>query len=426
MNQINHEAPSSRSVSANCRHLGKDGLEPKPPQGTTDSDCDEDYPEGGTQGWLCVFGSFMALVGSLGLVNSTGTFQAYLESHQLRQHGSGQTGWIFGLFTFLTFFCGIQIGPIFDARGPRLLVFLGSILVMVMMVGIGFCHEYWQFILTIGVAGGIGTSFIFTPSIAAVGHFFHKKRGLATGIAASGGSIGGVIIPLILESLFDKYGFEWATRVVALVCLVSLVIASALVSSRLPTKPFSKENILPEFTILRECKFLLTTLSVFFIEWGLFIPITYISSYALSHGLSTKLSYQLLAILNAGSFFGRLLPGFLADSIGRFNTLIITVAFCLICNACLWMPAGDSVVLLIVYCALFGFASGSNISLTPVCIGQLCRTEHYGRYYATAYTIVSIRYVSPFPCAFSNFEETPMFKAKTGLSCVLAPSPESP
>lgn len=57
---------------------------------------------------------------------------------------------------------------------------------------------------------------------------------------------------------------------------------------------------------------LLTTLSVFFIEWGLFVPITYISSYALSHGISTKLSYQLLAVLNAGSFFGRLLPGYLA------------------------------------------------------------------------------------------------------------------
>jgi hypothetical protein len=39
------------------------------------SDSEENYPEGGTQGWLCVFGSFKALVGSLGLVNSTGTFQ---------------------------------------------------------------------------------------------------------------------------------------------------------------------------------------------------------------------------------------------------------------------------------------------------------------------------------------------------------------
>ena len=141
------------------------------------------YPEGGIQGWLCVFGSFMGLISSLGLVNSIGTFQAYLEIHQLSQyHSSGKTSWIFGPFTFLTFFCGIQIGPIFDARGPRLLVFLGSTLVMAMTICIGFCEKYWQFILTIGVAGGIGTSLIFTPAISAISHFFYRKRGLATGI----------------------------------------------------------------------------------------------------------------------------------------------------------------------------------------------------------------------------------------------------
>ena len=71
---------------------------------------------------------------------------------------------------------------------------------------------------------------------------------------------------------------------------------------------------------------------------------------------------------------------------GQFNSLIVTIALCLICNACLWMPAGGSTPLLVVYCCLFGFASGSNISLTPVCIGQLCDTAQDGRYYATAYT----------------------------------------
>jgi MFS family permease len=350
----------------------------------------DDIPDGSLQGWLCVFGSFMGLIGSLGLVNSIGTFQAYLEDNQLQSYGSGAIGWIFGMFTFLTFFCGVQIGPIFDARGPRILVLLGSICMMAMTVGLGFCTAYWHFMLTIGVAGGLGTSLIFTPSLSAISHFFYQKRGVATGIAAGGGSIGGVIFPLILQRLFETVGFAWATRVVALICLVCLVTACLLVKSRLPQKPFSRENITPDLMILREPKFLLTTLSVFFIEWGLFVPISYITSYALANGVSTSLSYQLLAILNAGSFFGRLLPGYFADRMGRFNVLLITVALCLVSNACLWLPAKGNTAVLIVYVSIFGFASGSNISLTPVCIGQLCKTENYGRYYATAYTIVSI------------------------------------
>ncbi|KAK6832531.1 hypothetical protein RU639_003866 [Aspergillus parasiticus] len=206
-------------------------------------------------------------------------------------------------------------------------------------------------------------------------------------------------MPLALQNLFDKVGFAWATRVIALICLVTLTCSCLLTSSRLPKKPFSREHILPDFGILLDIKFFLTTMSIFFIEWGLFVPLTYIISYGLAEGISTEFSYQLLAIFNAGSFFGRCLPGFLADRLGRFNTLIVTVALCLIFNACLWLPANGNVLVVVVYCCLFGFTSGSNISLTPVCVGQLCKTEHYGRYYAMSYTIVSFGTLTGVPIA---------------------------
>lgn len=355
---------------------------------TTDADGNT-YPEGGLEAWLVVFGSFMGLSASLGLVNTIGTFQAYLQDHQLKEYSPGNVGWIFGVYSFLTFFCGVQIGPVFDAKGPRFLVLAGSVLVMVMMIALGFCTKYWHFMLVIGVAGGTGASLIFTPAISAVGHFFNEKRGVATGLAATGGSVGGIVFPLVLETLFPKIGWAWATRVIALICLILVIGSCLLVKSRLPKKPASKENVLPDFRIFRDAKFAFTTAGIFFIEWGLFVPVSYISSYALAHGVSTKLSYQMVAFLNVGSVLGRAIPGFIADFLGRFNTLIVTVALCLVCNACLWLPAGGNVPLTIVYCVIFGFASGSNISLTPVCIGQLCKIENYGRYYATAYTIVS-------------------------------------
>ncbi|RHZ47198.1 MCT family MFS transporter [Aspergillus thermomutatus] len=355
---------------------------------TTDADGNT-YPEGGLEAWLVVFGSFMGLFASLGLVNTIGTFQAYLQDHQLKEYSPGNVGWIFGVYSFLTFFCGVQIGPVFDAKGPRFLVLAGSVLVVVMMIALGFCTKYWHFMLVIGVAGGTGASLIFTPAISAVGHFFNEKRGVATGLAATGGSVGGIVFPLVLETLFPKIGWAWATRVIALICLILVIGSCLLVKSRLPKKPASKENVLPDFRIFRDAKFAFTTAGIFFIEWGLFVPISYISSYALAHGVSTKLSYQMVAFLNVGSVLGRAIPGFIADFLGRFNTLIVTVALCLVCNACLWLPAGGNVPLMIVYCVIFGFASGSNISLTPVCVGQLCKIENYGRYYATAYTIVS-------------------------------------
>ncbi|GAM33261.1 hypothetical protein TCE0_003f00034 [Talaromyces pinophilus] len=357
------------------------------------------YPEGGLQAWLVVVGSWMACFGSLGILNAIGTFQTYVSKHQLADYSDGTVGWIFGVYACLTFFCGAQIGPIFDAKGPRFLLFGGSILIIASMVSLPFCTQYWHFMVTIGIFIGIGTSMVFNPAIAAIGHYFYRRRGEATGIATTGGSFGGIAFPLILEALFPRIGFAWATRVVVLLCLLSLGAGCILIHSRLPSKPASMENILPDVRIFRDPILVLTTAGVFLIEWGLFVPMTYISSYSLAQGYSTSFSYQILAILNVGSVFGRWLPGYIADSVGRFNTMILAILGCLVSSACFWLPAGDRKAMLIVYALAFGFFSGSNISLTPVCVGQLCKTENYGRYYATVYTIVSFATLTGIPIA---------------------------
>ena len=362
-----------------------DGQRSSQPLGT------EDFPEGGLKGWLCVFGSFMGFFGSFGLVNSMGVLEAYLSTHQLSDYAAGQTGWIFGVLPFLTLFFGAQVGPVFDAKGPKVLLLAGSTLIMMMMISIGFCSTYWQFMLSIGVCGGTGISLVFTPTLSAVSHFFFARRGMATGIAASGGGVGGVCFTLMYSSLVPRIGFPCATRAVALLCLVSLILANILVSSRLPRKSSKLKVFLPDFRIFSDKRYFVMTIACFFIEWGLFIPISYLISYTLRQGSSTTFSYQVLAILNAGSCVGRWVPGYVSDRMGRMNTLIVTVFLCIISNACLWLPAGSSTALIVIYAAIFGFASGGNISLVPVCIGQLCDTKNYGRYFATSYTIVSLR-----------------------------------
>lgn len=88
----------------------------------------ESYPEGGLQAWLVVFGCWLALVASLGVANTMGTFQSYLISHQLADVDEGNVGWVFSLYTFVLFFLGLYIGPIFDKYGPRWIVLAGSLL----------------------------------------------------------------------------------------------------------------------------------------------------------------------------------------------------------------------------------------------------------------------------------------------------------
>ena len=356
------------------------------------------YPEGGWKANLVVFGSFCSIMGGLGLMNSIGIYQAWISTHQLESMSAGQIGWIFGIYNFLIFFCGIQIGPIFDAKGPRVLMLVGSILIILTLILVGFCRAYWHFLIVIGILGGTGTSFIFIVPVASIGHYFYRRRGAATGLALSGGSIGGVIFPLVLEYLAPQIGFAWATRVIALITLILLIPGCILVQANFPPKPSlaSKREILPDLTIVKDPLLALTTLGVFFIEWGFFIPLEYVVSYSLAHGMSRRLAYLTIVFLNAGSFPGRWLPGIMADKIGRFNTLILTNILCLISVLAVWMPASGNVAATIIFAIVFGFASGSNISLVPVCVGELCSTEAYGRFYTTVYTIVSLGYVFPF------------------------------
>jgi hypothetical protein len=90
-------------------------------------DAEDTYPEGGLRAWLVVIGSWCGLFCALGLLNSLATFQAHLVTHQLADENEGKIGWILSVHTFLAFFCGIYVGPIFDKHGPRWLVLAGSL-----------------------------------------------------------------------------------------------------------------------------------------------------------------------------------------------------------------------------------------------------------------------------------------------------------
>ena len=59
--------------------------------------------------------------------------------------------------------------------------------------------------------------------------------------------------------------------------------------------------------------------------------------------------------------------------------MIVSNLACLVLVMGLWLPdalanSPPNKALLIVFVVVFDFASGSNISLMPVCVGQLCES----------------------------------------------------
>ncbi|KAI5860662.1 MFS general substrate transporter [Durotheca rogersii] len=365
---------------------------------------DETYPEGGPEAWLVVLGAWCGLLASLGLMNTIATFQTYIATHQLTSYDEGTIGWIFSLYTALCFLCGVYIGPLFDKYGPKWLIAPGGVCVVASVMLMSICTEYWHFMLCWGILNGAATSLLFTPCITAVGHFFRERRGLASGITSTGGGLGGVVFPLMLQSLFGKVGWGWAVRILGFVCLCLLIFANLLVRKRLP--PAHNASPHPDFLILKEKGFLLLTVAVFFLEFGLFIPLAYISSYALANGFDESFAFQILPILNAASVVGRAVPGWWADIIGPFNSNMISICITVFACYAVWLPFGHTTPGLVVFAIMFGFATGNNISITPVCVGKLCHTQQYGRYYATCYTIVSIACLISLPVAGAIVQAT--------------------
>ncbi|KAM7221947.1 Major facilitator superfamily domain containing protein [Rhypophila decipiens] len=357
------------------------------------------FPEGGLEAWLVVLGSFCAMSSVFGLINSAAVFESYFSTYQLEQHSPSEIGWIFSLYLFIVFFVGIQVGPVFDRRGARGLVAAGSLAVVASLFFLAQCETYYQIILTYSVMGGIGGALLNPPAYGCIAHFFNERRGIATGIATTAGGIGGIVYPLLLQHILPKLGFAWSCRVLGFIMLGLAVPANLFLKTRLPPAPKRSKvrSLLPAVDIFRDTRFVLSSLGIFFMEWGLFIPLTFIISYAADHGQDANESYVLLSFLNAGSVVGRVLPGFMADRFGRFNTVIATISLCVVTVLGLWLPAGHSKPMLIAYSVVFGFASGSNLGLTPVCLGQLFDHRNFGRYFSTAMMVASFGTLSSVP-----------------------------
>lgn len=95
---------------------------------------------------------------------------------------------------------------------------------------------------------------------------------------------------------------------------------------------------------------------------GIYVAFFYVQLYAVQKGNTNfNLAFYMLSILNASSFFGRIVPNFFADKIGPLNMQIPFALITALLAFC-WIAIKDTAGL-IVFCVLYGFFSGTFVSL---------------------------------------------------------------
>jgi MFS family permease len=223
---------------------------------------------------------------------------------------------------------------------------------------LSLCKTYWQVMIVQGVLMGVSTGLLQFPAFAAVSQYFDKKRAAALGIVVAGSSLGGVIIPTALSKMLNgsTLGFGWSVRVVGFIMIPCLVFSCVTIKARIPPRmsAFWKP------AAFKEVIFVLLILASFFLFMGMFTPLFFIPTYAVQRGMNPKLAGYLLAIVNAASTFGRVIPGVLADKYGRLNMFTLgglATGVVILCMNSVTSNPG-----LIVYSIVFGFCSGTIIS----------------------------------------------------------------
>ncbi|KAF9983284.1 hypothetical protein BGZ75_005272 [Mortierella antarctica] len=357
---------------------------------------DEEMEDEQPYGWVIVAAAFFVQAVIVGTGNGYGIYQDRYIHHEYSTATTFQLAWVGTLNVVGMELTGPITGQIADHFGYRICAFLGALVMCAALLATSFAKQVWQLYLFQGLMYGFGASLSYFPSLSLPSQWFKRRRGFATGIVVAGGGFGGLVISPITTVLFDKIGYSWTVRLMALVHLAVIIPAVFLFKTRIENgkaraKRLKREHSDRElamrdqekrnedavmvvdvkmnesqvtitenhsamdFSVLKDRRFLLLIFSSFFVACGYYCPYFFISR-----------------ILNGSSAVGRVSMGLASDYIGDVNSLVISSLFASLSVLFIWVFTGSSIPVMFVFCVLYGFFSGSFTAIVPTVAAHLC------------------------------------------------------
>ncbi|KXN87189.1 Riboflavin transporter MCH5 [Leucoagaricus sp. SymC.cos] len=425
---------------------------------------DDDFPDGGLRAWLVVFGGMCNCYATFGYVNSWGIFQAYYQDtilkdyspstisfkhiiripyskitrHRRCEHSPGPVisytptnleptvhrAWIGSIQYALVFLPGLVVGRLFDIGYFRSVFITCSIVLVVATFLIAQCTQFWHLLIVQGFLVGFACGGIFGPTQAIVAHWFKRRRGRALGFIAIGSSLGGTTIPIAAKNLIPSVGFPWTMRIIGFILLVFTGICNLTLKRRLP--PVNVKGGLLNLAAFKDPPFTIYCLSSFLTFLGIYTVLTYVNVSATQLGSSPDLAFYFVAFANAASLFGRWMSGLLADKTGCMNIMIPFTFFAGILTYA-W-PFTHSTASLIVVTLIYGFCSGTYVSLLTAPIMNFGGEGDVGRRIGMFMTITALGAVAGPPisgainAATGDFEGVGLYAGSTvilGVACMV-------
>jgi MFS family permease len=292
------------------------------------------------------------------------SFGAFFESITAEfESGSGATAVVFGITISLSFLLGPFTGALADRVGPKPVALLAAASLAFGLLVTTVVPNIWLAYVCYGLFVGLAIACGYVPMVAVVGGWFERQRALALGASVAGIGLGTMVASPVAAALIKATNWRTAFVIFAVVgggllLAVAAVITPGPASEPAPTRqPLAELWRLPDFRILY--------LALLATSFGLFIPFVFITPYAQDEGHSSLTAALLVGLIGGASVVGRLAISGIANRFGSarlFRICFLVMAL----SQLIWLFAGGTYVLLIIFALIFGSGYGGFIALSPI------------------------------------------------------------
>lgn len=239
-----------------------------------------------------------------------------------------------------------------DKYGPKKVILVSGFFTGLSLLLSSQATAVWQLLLSYSLLLAIGTGAVYGIQVATASRWFKKKRGLAMGIAASGGGVGMLLMSPFVAYLIDSFDWRMAyivTGIIALVVPMSMAILLKKDPSDIglqpdgskpePTKAGTK-SAAPSMQYGLTLKEAFRT-SQFWLLWFVWvfrsavihIGTTHVVPHAIDLGISAIAAALVLTLIGGSMIPGTFIFGSISDAFGRKEVSIVSTLLAAIAMA---------------------------------------------------------------------------------------------
>ncbi len=306
------------------------------------------------------------------------TFGSFFDS-MAEEFGTerGSTALLFGLTLLFFFGFGVVSGPLSDRFGHHRLLAVGGALFVGGLTLTSQVDGLTLGYLTYGLGVGVGSGCFVAPLTALVGQLFVRQRALALGVVAAGNGLGTLVLTPLSARLIEANGWRSTYLTLAIVAAVVFTLSWLAIRVRVPsTTPMSDHPA--GLAFLSDRAFRSLFVSGLLMSIGLFVAFAFVGPFARDEGVSAAAAARLVAIIGLSSIAGRLV---LTNATNRYGAARV-YQFALVLQPIayvVWLVAGGSYPLLVVFALLLGLAYGGFVAVSPAVMIDAVGLEALGR-----------------------------------------------